>query len=201
MKKLFIGLAAVSAFAAGSAQAATEAAKGTIYFNGTITADSCIVTSGDATSVGRDMFVAMGDVSSAALGQESNPKAGFAYSEDDGTGGNVSIGGGLNPDGTPINLKVQCQDATSVALELKPAVVSGKGIAVSGGAKEVQIMLMSGDQILDFTSGSQTLDSSYSGGSAEIPLAAYYTTKNGKQPKDVVPGVANAEVAYVLSYN
>ena len=186
MKKILFGLTILSAFAAAGAQAApTIGAKGNINFIGSINADSCIVRSPGASSSGANMLVDMGPVSASSLGTEANP---------------MTSTGGLTALSKTIDMEVECLSGTEVSLKLAPSKVSGKGIGVTGGAQNVQIMLVSDSTILDFTGGSTTLKAPYGNGPISIPLAAYYTLQMGSAMADVVPGQANATVAYELSY-
>ncbi|TGV09308.1 type 1 fimbrial protein [Alcaligenaceae bacterium 429] len=186
MKKILLGLTILSAFAATAAQAeSTIGARGNIDFVGSINADSCSVRSTGASSSGANMQVDMGPVAAKTLGTEAAP----ATSE-----------GGLASIAKNIDLHVECATGTKVSLKLTPTSVSGKGIAVTGGAQNVQIMLVSDQKILDFTNGNTTLDAPYVEGSINIPLTAYYTRKAGSDVADVVGGQANATVAYELSY-
>lgn len=186
MKKILLGLTILSAFAAAGAQAETTiGARGNINFTGSINADSCTVRSPGASSSGANMLVDMGPVSAKTLGTEAQPAT--------STGGITSIA-------KNIDMQVECASGTKVALKLAPTNTSGKGIAVTGGAQNVQIMLVSNDTTLDFTSGTATLDAPYADGTINVPLTAYYTRKAGAEVGDVVGGQANATVAYELSY-
>ncbi|MGG4774496.1 fimbrial protein [Paenalcaligenes sp. Me52] len=186
MKKILLGLTILSAFAATGAQAeSTIGARGNINFVGSINADSCTVRSPGASSTGANMLVDMGPVTAKTLGTEAAP---------------ATSAGGLTAISKNIDMQVECATGTKVSLKLAPTAVSGKGIAVTGGAQNVQIMLVSNDKILDFTSGSTTLDAPYADGAISIPLTAYYTRKAGSDVADVVGGQANATVAYELSY-
>ncbi|WP_370679513.1 fimbrial protein [Comamonas sp. GB3 AK4-5] len=187
MKKSFISMAIFSAFAITGAQAAPViGATGTITFEGSITADSCKVTSTGASSSGANMLVSMGPHSAETLGTEANPAV---------------SGGKLSTIAKNIDLNVECASGTKVSLDLKPSARVGKGIAVAGGAQGVQIMLVSDDTVLDFTSGMATVDAPDNGSSTfSIPLTAYYTLQAGKSTADVKAGAAKATVAYTLSY-
>lgn len=187
MKKTFISLAIFSAFAATGVQAApTLGATGTITFEGSITADSCKVTSSGASSSGANMLVSMGPHSAETLGTEANPAV---------------SGGKLSTIAKNIDLSVECANGSTVSLELTPSARVGKGIAVTGGAQGVQIMLVSNDTVLDFTPGKASLAAPDNGSNKfSIPLTAYYTLQAGKATADVKAGAANATVAYTLSY-
>jgi major type 1 subunit fimbrin (pilin) len=186
MKKTFISLAIFSAFAATGAQAATTGATGTISFEGSITADTCKMSSSGASSSGANMLVTMGPHSAETLGTEANPET----SE-----------GSLSTIAKNLDLNVECATDTKVTLELKPAARMGKGIAVTGGAQGVQIMLVDSNGPLSFLSGSAKLDAVNVGNNVfSVPLKAYYTLQAGKTTTDVKPGAANATVAYTLSY-
>ncbi|HBQ91308.1 MAG: fimbrial protein [Alcaligenes faecalis] len=186
MKKILLGLTILSAFAAAGAQAEPVlGARGNISFIGSINADSCTVRTPGASSSGANMLVDMGPVSAKTLGTEAVP----ATSE-----------GGLTSIAKNIDMQVECASGTKVELKLAPTTTSGKGIAVTGGAQNVQIMLLSNENVLDFTGGSATLEAPYVNGSINIPLTAYYTRKAGTEVADVVGGQANATVAYELSY-
>lgn len=187
MKKTFISLAIFSAFVSTGVQAdPAVGATGVITFEGSITADSCKVTSSGASSSGGNMQVSMGPHSAEMLGTEANPAV---------------SGGKLSTLAKNIDLNVACASGTTVSLELKPSSRVGKGIAVTGGAQGVQIMLMSKDTVLDFTSGSQVLEAPNNGANTfSVPLTAYYTLQAGKTSADVKAGAANATVAYTLSY-
>lgn len=186
MKKILFGLTILSAFAAAGAQAeSTIGARGNINFVGSINADSCTVRSPGASSSGANMLVDMGPVSAKTLGTEAQP---------------ATSAGGITLIAKNIDMQVECASGTKVALKLAPTNTSGKGIAVTGGAQNVQIMLVNNDAPLDFTSGTATLEAPYADGAINIPLTAYYTRKAGAELADVVGGQANATVAYELSY-
>lgn len=186
MKKILFGLTILSAFAAAGAQAeSTIGARGNINFVGSINADSCTVRSPGASSSGANMLVDMGPVSAKTLGTEAQP---------------ATSAGGITSIAKNIDMQVECASGTKVALKLAPTNTSGKGIAVTGGAQNVQIMLVNNDAPLDFTSGTATLEAPYADGAVNIPLTAYYTRKAGAELADVVGGQANATVAYELSY-
>ncbi|MDK7587681.1 type 1 fimbrial protein [Alcaligenes faecalis subsp. phenolicus] len=186
MKKILLGLTILSAFAATSAHAeSTVGARGNINFIGSINADTCTVRSPGAASTGSDLLVDMGSVSALTLGTEAQP---------------ATSAGGITSLAKNIDMEVECIAGTKVELKLTPTTVSGKGIAVTGGAQNVQIMLVNDENILDFTSGSVTLGAPYANGSITIPLTAYYTRKAGAELASIVTGRANATVAYELSY-
>lgn len=187
MKKTLLSLAVLSSIVATGAHADSQlGAKGTIFFNGSITTDSCTVRSPGASSSGANLTVDMGPVSASTLGTESQPTTG---------------GGGLATISKNIDLEVECVSGATVALKLTPNAISGKGIAVQGGAQNVQIMLVNDNTALDFSSGSVELQQAYAGGGVvSIPLQAYYTRKTGADAADVVAGVANAAVVYELRY-
>uniref|UniRef100_UPI003D07CAEF fimbrial protein n=1 Tax=Alcaligenes faecalis TaxID=511 RepID=UPI003D07CAEF len=186
MQKILFGLTILSAFAAAGAQAeSTIGARGNINFVGSINADSCTVRSPGASSSGANMLVDMGPVSAKTLGTEAQP---------------ATSAGGITSIAKNIDMQVECASGTKVALKLAPTTTSGKGIAVTGGARNVQIMLVSNQTVLDFTSGSATLEAPYANGAINVPLTAYYTRKSGAEVGDVVGGQANATVAYELSY-
>lgn len=186
MKKILFGLTVLSAFAVTGAHAeSTLAAKGNISFVGSINADSCVVRSPGASSSGANMLVDMGPVSAKTLGTEAQP---------------ATSNGGVTSIAKNIDMQIECATGTKVDLKLAPTATSGKGIAVTGGAQNVQIMLVSNDSILDFTSGTASLSAPYGDGAVNIPLTAYYTRKLGKDVADVIGGQANATVAYELSY-
>lgn len=186
MKKILLGLTILSAFAAVGAQAEPViGARGNIQFTGSINSDSCTVRSPGASSSGANMLVDMGPVSANTLGTEAAP---------------ATSAGGLTSIAKNIDMQIECMSGTKVELKLAPTATSGKGIAVSGGAQNVQIMLVSNESILDFTAGSAKLEAPYAAGSINIPLTAYYTRKAGTDIADIVGGQANATVAYELSY-
>jgi major type 1 subunit fimbrin (pilin) len=186
MKKTFISLAIFSAFAATGAQAATIGATGTISFEGSITADTCKVSSSGASSSGANMLVTMGPHSAETLGTEATPE---------------TSDGSLSTIAKNLDLNVECAADSKVTLELKPAARVGKGIAVTGGAQNVQIMLVGDNGPLDFSAGTATLNAVNVGNNVfSVPLKAYYTLQAGKKAADVKAGAANATVAYTLSY-
>lgn len=187
MKKILFGLTILSAFAATGAHAAdpTIGARGNIQFTGSINADSCTVRSPGASSSGANMLVDMGPVSAKTLGTEAVP---------------ATSAGGITAISKNIDMQIECASGTKVELKLAPTATSGKGIAVTGGAQNVQIMLVSDQTILDFTGGTAKLEAPYANGAINIPLTAYYTRKAGAEVTDVVGGQANATVAYELSY-
>ncbi|WP_407713845.1 fimbrial protein [Comamonas testosteroni] len=187
MKKAILSIAVLSAlgFSAVSHAAPTVGATGMINFQGSINADSCVVHSNGSSSSG-NLTYQMGSVSSNALGTEALPTT---------TSGNVTS----LP--IPVNLTMECMTGANVSLKLAPTVVQGKGIGVSGGAQNVQIMLMDGTTAMDFTAGSVTKENiPLNNGVADLSLTAYYTLQAGKAVGDVVTGPANGSVAYELSY-
>ncbi|WP_370681219.1 fimbrial protein [Comamonas sp. GB3 AK4-5] len=158
---------------------------GAISFEGSITVDACQVSSGGATSSGADMLVSMGPHSAETLGTEANP---------------AISAGKLSTIAKNIDLNVECTQGTKVSLSLKPSRVVGKGVGVNGTAQGVQIMLMNGSDILDFSQGDTVTLGATSGSNISIPLKAYYTLQAGKATSDAKAGTASALVAYTLSY-
>jgi major type 1 subunit fimbrin (pilin) len=186
MKKSFVSIAILSAiFAVGVQAAPAVGAMGAISFEGSITVDACQVTSGGATSSGANMLVSMGPHSAETLGTETNP---------------AMSAGKLSTIAKSIDLNVNCTEGTRVSLSLKPAQVVGKGIAVNGTAQGVQIMLMNGSKVLDFSEGEAVTLETSSGRKVQIPLKAYYTLQAGKAISDAKAGSARALLAYTLSY-
>lgn len=192
MKKLLLSVAVISAMGlsatSNAATTPTVGASGTITFTGVINTDSCVVHSDGPGSTGSNLTYNLGTVSSNTLGSEDQP---------------ATSGTSMTALPTNLNLVVECSTATtSVDLKLTPTLVSGKGIAVTGGAQNVQIMLTKADNsIIDFSSGSSTINGVISGGNSSMNLKAYYTRKAGKTVADVTAGQANATLAYTLSYN
>ncbi|MPS95530.1 type 1 fimbrial protein [Comamonas sp.] len=190
MKKAILSIVALSAlgFSIASHAAPTVGATGMINFNGSINADSCVVHGNGASSAGGSVLnYPMGSVSVNALGTEAAPA--------------TAASGVATTLPVALNLQLECATGTSVELKLTPTVTVGKGIGVSGGAQNVQIMLMQGSTALDFAGGPVTLEAPLSGGQASVGLNAYYTLQAAKNVADVVTGDANGSVAYVLSYN
>ncbi|KGD90453.1 adhesin [Achromobacter sp. RTa] len=187
MKKILLGMAILSAFGAASVHAApTEGAKGYIEFKGSINADTCVMTSSSGNTTNKTLSVDMGEVSASSLGTEANP----------GSSGTLigAVAKGLD-------LEIQCATGTKVTMTLTPSAKSGKGIAVTGGAQNVQVMLVRNDTPLDFATGSvDVLADGPIAGKYSVPLKAYYTLVNTKTVADVVAGTANATVAYTLKY-
>lgn len=189
MKKavLSIGVLSALAFSTVSGAAPSIGANGIISFAGGLNAETCSVQDGSAVVAGNNLSYEMGMVSTNSLGTEAAPAT------------PASSGSLASP--TNMNLRLLCAAGSSVELTLTPPKHSGKGIAVSGDAKNVQIMLVQGSSVLDFMPGSVTLPAPLSGGVANIALKAYYTLQAGKTVSDVIPGSANGSIAYVLSYN
>lgn len=190
MKKAILSIAVLSAlgFSAMSHAAPTVGASGMINFNGKINADSCVMHSNGAGSAGgTNLNYDMGSVSVNALGTEAAPM--------------TAAGGTVTTLPVPLNLQLECMSGTSVDLALTPTITSGKGVGVTGGAQNVQIMLMQGSSALDFSTGPVTLSAPLTNGVANIALNAYYTLQAAKTTGDVVVGDANGTVSYVLSYN
>ena len=188
MKKLITSLAVLSALGAATiAQAApTDGAKGLIKFTGVINADACLLTSPSGTIAGKTLTVNMDEVPASSLGTEALPT-------ESGTGLPVQV--------KELDLDVQCATGTKVSMKITPYAVSGKGIAVEGGAENVQIMLTRDGTALDFTAGFADVAASPAvDGKFRIPLKAYYTRAAGKAVADVKVGPANATVNYVLKY-
>lgn len=188
MKKLVLSLAVLSALGAASiAQAApTEGAKGLIKFTGVINADTCVLSSPSGTIAGKTLTVDMNEVPAASLGNEDAP---------------TTTGNGLTAEAKDLDLDIQCATGTKVSMSLTPSSTSGKGIAVQGGAKNVQIMLTRDGSVVDFTSGSADIAANAAvEGKFRVPLKAYYTRAAGKALADVTIGPANATVSYVLKY-
>ncbi|NIF85153.1 type 1 fimbrial protein [Comamonas sp. Tr-654] len=141
-----------------------------------------------ATITSGNLSYDMGMVTTKSLGSEATPAT------------PVTPGGIASP--TLMNLRLACASGSSVELKLTPTTRMGKGIATSGSASNVQIMLMQGAGILDFSNtGSWTLSAPLSGGEANFVLNAYYTLQAGKATSQVAAGSANGSLAYVLSYN
>lgn len=189
MKKAILAIAVLSTlgFSTISQAAPSLGPTGVINFIGTLNAETCSVSDAGASSTGGNLSYDMGAVAVKTLGTEADP----AHSI---TAGNVT---------TPIsmNLRLECAGSVSVELKLTPTARVNQGIRVSGGATNVQIMLMQGTSPLNFGSGSVTLPAPLSSGVANIALSAYYTLQNGKAISDVQSGPANGSAAYVLSYN
>lgn len=187
MKKAILSIVVLSALGFSAASQAAVGATGTINFTGKINTDTCVVHGNGAGSAGGSVLnFPMGSVSVNALGTEANPA--------------TASSGSASTLPVSLNFQLECASGTSVDLALTPIVVSGKGIGVTGGAQNVQIMLMRGSTALDFSTP-VTLNAPLSGGQASMALNAYYTLVDGKAVSDVVAGDANASVAYVLSYN
>lgn len=190
MKKAILSIAVLSALGfSAMSHAATVGATGMIYFNGSINADSCVAHSNGAGSAGgSNLTYDMGSVSKNALGTEATPS--------------TSATGGTSTLPVAMNLQLECTSGTSVDLKLTPTITSGQGIGVTGGATNVQIMLMQNGSKLDFTGGPVTLTAPLVNGSASVPLTAYYTLASGlTDASTVTAGPANGSAAYVLSYN
>ncbi|MEQ6474618.1 fimbrial protein [Comamonas sp. wu1-DMT] len=188
MKKLVMSLAVLSALGAASiAQAApADGAKGLIKFTGVINADTCVLSSPSGTIAGKTLTVDMQEVPAASLGTEDAP---------------TTTGNGLTAEARDLDLDIQCATGTKVSMSLTPSAPSGKGIAVEGGAKNVQIVLTRDGNLVDFTSGSADVAASPAvDGKFRVPLKAYYTRVAGKAQADVTVGAANATVNYVLKY-
>ncbi|MGU3626646.1 fimbrial protein [Comamonas sp. C24C] len=194
MKKAVLSIAVLSAlgFSTVSGAVPSLGPNGIISFAGGLNAETCSVRdasqgngNGTGTRAMGDLSYSMGTVSASALGTEAVPT--------------VSGSGPTSP--VVVDLLLACSNATSLELKLTPTARSGRGIGVTGGATNVQIMLMQGTTALDFTNGSATLFATPSSGSAHIVLNAYYTLQAGKTVSDVVTGTANGSAAYVLSYN
>lgn len=189
MKKAILSIAVLSAlsFSTISHAAPSLGPIGLITFAGGLNAESCTLQDAGAGGTGGTLNYIMGAVSSNALGTEANPR----------------VASGSSTATTPIamNLRLTCSGASSVELKLTPTTRIGQGIAVSGGATNVQIMLMQGTTALNFTSGSVTLTAPATAGVANIALNAYYTLQAGKTLSEVTPGPANGSASYILSYN
>lgn len=189
MKKAILSIAILSALSFSTISHAVPSLgpTGLITFAGGLSAESCTLQDSGASGMGSNLSYNMGAVSSNALGTESNPQT-------------VS---GSSTATTPIvmNLQLTCAGATSVELKLTPTARIGKGIAVTGGATGVQIMLVKDAIPLDFTPGFVSLTAPASSGVATIALKAYYTLQAGKTASEVTSGAADGSAAYVLSYN
>lgn len=187
MKKAILSIAVLSAlgFSAVSHAAPEVGATGMISFNGDINADTCVVHSAGAASSG-NLTYQMGSVSAYALGTEANP---------------LDTGSAVTSLPVPVNLTMECLSGAKVSLKLTPTTVKGKGIGVTGGAQNVQIMLMDGVTAMDFSTGSAIKQNiPLVDNVADLSLTAYYTRQLGKAVADVVAGPANATVAYELTY-
>lgn len=130
-------------------------------------------------------MVSMGMHSVEALGTEASPA--------------VSVGK-LSATAKNIDLKVKCTEGSKISVELKPFNVMGKGVGVTGSAEGVQIMLVSGGNVLDFSQGDTVTLGALTGRNVSIPLKAYYTLQAGKVASDAKAGTASALVAYTLTY-
>lgn len=186
MKRIFFSAIALGALSVGAAAHANQVGGGLITFEGNITEDSCIAYSTGAQNQGSDMRVLMGSVSKSFLGTEDAP---------DSNAASAALG-------QKIDLVIQCggKQNLTVGFEARSG-TQGKGIAVTGGAKNVQLMLVSGATILDFTNGQATIDNlQYEEGAYKLPLNAYYSLASSKTADDVVAGPADALVAYTISY-
>ena len=188
MKKLALAsMVLVTLGMASVAGAQTVAGSGTVNFEGSIVDDSCILLVEGSQNNGGSHLVLMNDVSKFALGTEDAPKAGK-----------------MTQVGANVDLTLECtgpQDL-SVTFAAGPAGVSGKSLAVQGGAQNGQLTLLrSDDSVLDFSTGTAEITGiDYVGGKFTLPMTAYYTLADGKAAADVVSGVANSSMTYTISY-
>lgn len=190
MKKFLLTSAIVSIVClAATAQAQTKnvGATGLIKFIGSITKDSCALRDNNAVRTNGAMTYNMGPVSVNALGSEAAPM--------------TSAGGRITALPVDMNMNLECVDGVAVDLTLTPAIASGKGVGLTGGAQNVQIMLMNGSKPVDFSGGSQTINAPMIRGKANIHMKAYYTLVAGSTASNVMAGSANGTVAYMMSYH
>ncbi|WP_043005551.1 fimbrial protein [Comamonas testosteroni] len=196
MKKAILGIAVLSTlgFSTLSEAAYNIGPSGNITFNGSLNAVTCSVTDPGATVSGANLTYNMGTVGVNELGTELTPSF--------GPGGVVT--------GKAMNLVLSCSGgASSVELKLTPTARVGRGIAVTGGAQSaqgVQIMLMQGSVVLDFSPGFYTFTNLTLNGSGAtktytLPMTAFYTLQFNKNLSDVTSGSANGSLTYTLSYN
>lgn len=190
MKKLLLTSAIVSIVGLATvAQAQTKviAASGLINFIGSIVNDSCALRDSNAVRTSGAMTYNMGPVSVNALGTEAAPM--------------TVAGGGITALPVDMTMNLECVEGVAVDLTLTPAIVSGKGIGLTGGAQNVQIMLMNGAKPVDFSGGSQTINASMTRGKANVHMKAYYTLVAGRTASSVTTGTANGTVGYMMSYH
>ncbi|WP_043004817.1 fimbrial protein [Comamonas testosteroni] len=190
MKKFLLRSAIISILGltvAVHAQASSFGASGLINFIGSITTDSCALRDNNAVRTSGALTYNMGPVSVNALGTEAAPM--------------TSAVGSITALPVDMNMQLECLEGVAVDLTLTPAIVSGKGIGLTGGAQNVQIMLMHGSNPVDFSGGSQTINASMNRGKANILMKAYYTLVAGSAVSNVTAGSANGTVGYMISYH
>ncbi|MBS3021984.1 hypothetical protein DJFAAGMI_04762 [Comamonas sp. PE63] len=190
MKKFLLRSAIVSILGltvAVQVQARSFGAAGLINFMGSVTTDSCVLRDNNAVRTSGGMTYSMGSVSVHALGTEAAPT--------------TSAGGSITALPVDMNMQLECLEGVAVELTLTPAIASGKGIGLTGGVQNVQIMLMNGSEPVDFSGGSQTINASMTRGKANIHMKAYYTLVAGRAASNVRAGTANGTVGYMMSYH
>lgn len=208
MKKPFVVLSGALLLISGSTRA-DVGASGRIDFHGKLVAESCDVLGGgmEAAEEGPSSWrYSMGDVSISELGSEAIPAGANSWVD--------------FPDTHPrtaeaFTLTLLCDAGFPVPRMLLHATAgtTGKGLAVTGSATNVQIMLLDssrGPSIpFDMSSGMASVDVSWAP-DAGVPgraysgtasLSPYYTVVSGRTPREVKGGTANGSVAYVLEYD
>jgi len=190
MKKFLLRSAIVSILGltvAVQVQARSFGAAGLIHFMGSITTDSCALRDSNAVQTSGAMTYNMGPVSVHALGTEAAPT--------------TSAGGNITALPVDMNMQLECLEGVAVDLTLTPAIVSGKGIGLTGAAENVQIMLVNGSKPVDFSGGSQTINTPLNDGIAHIHMKAYYTLVTGGTVSNATAGTANGTIGYMISYH
>lgn len=190
MKKFLLRSAIISILGltvAVQVQARSLGAAGFINFIGSITTDSCALRDNNAVRTGGGMAYNMGPVSIHALGTEAAPT--------------TSAGGSVTVLPVDMNMQLECLEGVAVDLTLTPAIVSGKGIGLTGAAENVQIMLMNGSKPVDFSDGRQTINAPINDGIANIHIKAYYTLVTGGTVSNAKAGTANGTIGYMISYH
>lgn len=175
----------------GSVYAAdpVKAGTGTINFTGIINNDACSV---DGASVGRNISVAMGEVSIKDIGTAAAPMGSGKLSAEN------------------FNMKINCNAGTKVAMLFEPTRGAGTGVVAGtkvlnliggiGAAKNIGIALLNDNgELIDLSSPTAAkIENNLQDSNATLKFSAAYVTT---APLDqVVAGRGDATLPFTLQY-
>lgn len=192
MKKFSLALLTLSLLATtGSVYAAdpVKAGTGTINFTGIINNDACSV---DGAGVGKNISVAMGEVSIKDIGTAAAPMGSGKLSAEN------------------FNMKINCNAGTKVAMLFEPTRGAGTGVVAGtkvlnliggiGAAKNIGIALLNDNgELIDLSSpAAAKIENNLQDSNATLRFSAAYVTT---APLDqVVAGRGDATLPFTLQY-
>lgn len=183
VSKLSIGLMLMV-----SLSATVKAQQGVIALSGEIIVSSCTVQVKEASGTDGVYVVDMGQVSKFALGAQDQASGGrFPQTPKD-----VSMT--IRCDEVDRNIDVDIEAVNGTA---------GKGLAVVGGAENVQLMLKADQDLIDFSDGpvvSLARNVPTDKGAVHFPLKAFYALAPGRALESVQAGRAHTAVSIKINY-